>query len=194
MKGCRALTNDELEKVSLYFNGRSDTNGLRDYALFYLALYIGARISEVLSIKVSDVVQYGIVSDEVYLAKSVMKGKREGRRCPLNEKCKEVLTLYIKQKQMEKEMFLFPNVGGDGSICRMTAHRIFKKVYKGCKLTGKLACHTTRKTFAMKVSDLCDRNILDVQLAMGHKNVDSTVKYVNPNQDKVEKALKKLEF
>jgi integrase len=55
MKGCRALTPDEVARVSQAFRG---TYAARDRALFLLGVKTGYHISELPSLRVGDVWQH----------------------------------------------------------------------------------------------------------------------------------------
>ena len=57
----------------------------RDKALFILGLKTGLRVSELLSLKVGDVYQYGRLADMVYVERKHMKKKLEGRAIPLQQ-------------------------------------------------------------------------------------------------------------
>ena len=56
MKGCRALTADEVARVSQAFRG---TSAECDRALFILGIKTGFRISELCQLRVGDVWQHG---------------------------------------------------------------------------------------------------------------------------------------
>ena len=62
MAGCRPLTDEEINLVRNSFTGRF---AARNLAAFEFGIRTGFRISEVLSIKVSDVEQHGKVLDTV---------------------------------------------------------------------------------------------------------------------------------
>ena len=197
MKGCRPLTDDEIERIKKYFNERKDKFALRDFTLFFFALHTGFRISELLSVRVQDIYRYNRVIEEVYLKRMNTKGKHEGRRMLLNEKIRFILTQYITQYDLDKkgdDVFLFPNPSLTFPISTRHARRIFEHAYVSCELTGKLSCHTTRKTFAQKISVLCDRNIVDVQQALGHRNITSTTSYIDFSREKVDSALTDITF
>ena len=58
MRGCRPPTEPEVEAALACLEGE---NGARDRALFLLGVRSGFRISEILSLRVRDVVQAGRV-------------------------------------------------------------------------------------------------------------------------------------
>jgi site-specific recombinase XerD len=62
MKGCRPLTDNEVQVISRSFGG---TFGKRNKALFVVGYRTGFRISELLSLRVGDVQQHGKVVDQV---------------------------------------------------------------------------------------------------------------------------------
>jgi integrase len=75
MIGSRPLTSEEVASVLKTFSG---AYAARDRALFILGLKSGFRISEMLSLRVSNVWKDGKVAEVVSVARKRMKG--EGRR------------------------------------------------------------------------------------------------------------------
>ena len=69
MKGCRPLTDEEIDLVLASFFGKYES---RDRALFLLGLKSGFRISEILSLKVKDVCRNGRMVDRVTVARGSM--------------------------------------------------------------------------------------------------------------------------
>jgi hypothetical protein len=82
--GMRDYTDEELELVRKSFGG---CYALRDRCYFEMALQMGLRMSETLSLTVGQVYQYGKVADEVSIERKHMKGgkagKASGRPIPL---------------------------------------------------------------------------------------------------------------
>jgi integrase len=76
MAGMRDYTDEELELVRKSFHGRY---ALRDHCFFGMALQMGLRVSEMLSIRVRQVYQYGRVVDEVSIDRKHMKGARPAK-------------------------------------------------------------------------------------------------------------------
>ena len=77
MIGSRPLTSEEVASVLKTFSG---AYAARDRALFILGLKSGFRISEMLSLRVSDVWKDGKVVEAVSVARKRMKGKVGARR------------------------------------------------------------------------------------------------------------------
>lgn len=205
MKGCRALTDEEIDQLKKYFDERlnnpSDSVALRDKTLIFLSMYIGTRISETLSIKIGDVWRFGKVTDEVYIKREQMKGRREGRRCPLNSGARELLHHYLTHYKLDRleelqvrNYPLFTGRGREDALGVRQATRIFQLAFMGCEFTGKLATHTSRKVFARKVYEAVDKNIVDLQQAMGHKEISSTVHYISSDNKAVGTAIDNLKL
>jgi hypothetical protein len=71
MAGMRDYTDDKLALVRKSFSGRY---ALCDRCFFEMALQMGLRVSEMLSLSVGQVYQYGKVVEEVSIERKYMKG------------------------------------------------------------------------------------------------------------------------
>ena len=113
MKGCRALTDDEVTLVSQSFSG---TYAARDKALFVLGVKSGFRISELLSLTVGDVWQHGQFVDRVAVRRRHMEGKIQGRSVILHSEAKGALAPWLMAMQRRGEVTpdtcLFPSRKG----------------------------------------------------------------------------------
>jgi integrase/recombinase XerD len=196
--GCRSLSDEEVTKLKKYFFERTDKLALRDYTILFFSLYTGFRISETLSLKVSDVWNGTVVLESVYLKRSHMKGKWQGRNVIMSERCKTLLSNYIHHYDLQVGEYLFPNNRSDPeeryNITSRQAERIFKKAFAECQLTGMLSTHTSRKTFAEKCYEKLDRNLMDLSTAMGHKSISATAHYIKTNNKKIQDVVKNLDF
>jgi site-specific recombinase XerD len=197
MKGCRPLTDAEITEVLQSFAGRY---ALRDKALFVLGMRSGFRISELLSLRVQDVYQHGRMADYVMVARRHMKKKTESCGVPLHPQAKEALAAWLTvlegylqgEFKLDTPLFCSRVRAPDGSrrsISREQAWRILKTIYQDCELPGPLATHTLRKTFALKMWLGLDRDILRVQRALGHRNLNSTICYLSFKDEEVWQAI-----
>lgn len=183
MKGARPFTEEEVERVS------KELGSLRDKALWMLGVKSGLRISELLSLKIQDVMEHGQVGSCVTVSKKNTKGKVESRNIPLTGSAKEALKEYLQSIQFTLDQPLFKSNKSDQAITRMQAHRILKNAFNGLRLQGKCATHSMRKTYAHKVHKALGGKIEMTQIAMGHKSLSSTAKYIQVNREEVEKAI-----
>jgi integrase len=177
MHGSRPLTDLEIEVVL------SNLKNLRDRTLMIVGLKTGFRISELLSLTVENVTQYGKVANQITVARSNMKGKHSSRTVPLHPQAKKALEDYLLTLgSYDLKTRLFP-------ICRQHASRILKGATTAAKLEGKVSTHSFRKSFCAKVHKALGENIFKTQIAMGHASPASTVHYLSFNQAEIEKAI-----
>lgn len=159
----------------------SELKNNRDKCLFILGLKTGFRISEILSIKASDVTQYGKIRDSITVSRSSMKGKLSSRNVILHPDAKKALEAMVVLT-MDKDQKLFP-------VGRMQAHRILKEAAQRAKIEGKVSSHSMRKSFAKKVYHALGKDLVNTQRAMGHKSIQSTISYLSFEEDKINQAI-----
>jgi integrase len=185
MKGCRPLTTGEIAEVSKAFSGPF---AARDKALFIVGTQTGFRISELLSLKVGDIYQYGKISDMVSVSRAHMKKKVAGRTMVLNIKAKEALRPWLKQLEKmgrlhpNTPLFLSKKLDADGklkAISRVQAWRVLDMAYKACELAGKTGTHSMRKSFADRLYSHFKGDIAKIAKGLGHKNINSTMSYLS---------------
>jgi site-specific recombinase XerD len=199
MAGMRDYSDEEIELVRKSFGGRY---ALRDRCYFEMALQMGLRVSEMLSIRVGQVYQYGRVVDDVSIDRKHMKGgkagKASGRTLPVFAPTKPHILAWLKRlATMLKEkdvkdlnpacpLFLSRVRNPDGSrraIARETAWRIIKAIARDNELPGAVGTHSTRKTLARKAM-AWSKDIRVVQKILGHKSLQSTECYLRSLTDR----------
>jgi len=192
MKGCRPLTDQEVEDIMRSFAG---PYAARDKAIFTLGRYTGERISAILKLKVGDVVQAGKLMDHVVYRRANRKGKTEGRIVALHPRAKEALTAWINQLAkgsiLVADDYVFRSRKGiNRPVSRVQYHKVLKDAVEVNGLTGKVATHSMRKTFADRMYNALDHDIYRLQKAMGHKNINSTGQYLSFNEAEIESAIR----
>ncbi|OBQ46225.1 tyrosine-type recombinase/integrase [Halodesulfovibrio spirochaetisodalis] len=189
MKGCRPLSVEEVQQVASSFTGY---DAQRDRTLFILGVMSGFRISELLSLRVRDVVQNKRVRAEVEVLRRNMKGKHESRQVFMNPQAQEAVLalIYVMQKRgvWNHDSYLFKSRQGKNSpITRVRAYQILSRAFGMCGLSGKLGTHSMRKTFGNNVYehmlDLVAQGVgvdayRETAKALGHKSVGSTESYL----------------
>lgn len=176
MNGSRPLEDFEVKLMIQNLSGK------RNIALWIFGLKAGYRISELLSLKVENVVQYNKIKDSVTVTRANMKGKHRSRSVVLHEEIKKAL-VDMGVLTMEPSKKLFP-------ISRVQAHRIIKKAVIKSKLEGKISSHTMRKTFCKKIYHALKKDLVATQKAMGHASVGSTISYLSFEQSEIDDAIK----
>jgi len=194
MKGCRALTDSEIEIMLRSFKGK---NALRDKALFIFGIKEGYRISEILSVKVRDVFKGEKVLDSITVKRANMKGKLEGRTLVLHPDVKKALSDWLlvlsKEEGFSPDMYLFRSrKGGNRPISRVQAFRILKEKFSENNMTGNLGTHSLRKSFCAKVYEKLGHDLVSTQKATGHRNIQSLISYLSFDEEKVKEAILSL--
>ena len=188
MKGCRPLSEEEVTAVLNSFTG---TCAKRDRALFVLGLKTGFRISELLSLRVKDVVHGSRLADRVAVARRSMKGKVEGRAVVLHPDAKEALGAWLQERgeAAKPDSFLFASRKGQRPISRVQAWRILDAAFAAAGVEGQTGTHSMRKTFAGRVYDALGEDIFRLQQALGHRSINSTTAYLSFREEDVDAAI-----
>lgn len=191
MKGCRPLSETEVEAVLSAFSG---PYAARDRALFLLGVKSGFRISELLSLRLLDVMRAGRLLDRVTVARRHMKKKLEGRTVLLHPDAKDALAVWIEQLRalgyMTSDTFVFQSrKGRNAAMSRIQAYRILQDAYERAGIAGHTGTHSMRKTFANNVHERLGRDLLKTQKALGHRNINSTVSYLSFREEEIDEAI-----
>ena len=195
MKGCRPLDTNEIIKISKQFDG---TFEVRNRSLFMLGVSVGGRISELLSLRIEDVWQNGQTVSDLLFQKRVVKGKETARMIPVNADGQQAICELIRWHvecygKLSPSRPLFMSRQGGEALSRSHAHRILEAAFRKAGLNGKLATHSLRKTFAQRCFDACG-DIYQVSELLGHKNVETTKRYIGISYTKLQQTVKDIEI
>jgi integrase len=192
----RALTRKEVTQIL------DSTSSLRDKALLTFGFNCGYRISEILSLKISDVVTTianGVlkVKSVIVVGKENMKGKRKARAIRLNSTAQQAVkalakSLIEKGLTLSDPLFGGRKKRGKTAITRITAWRIIKAL--ALKVFGddtQIGTHSMRKSFATHLY-LATSDIYRVSASLGHSFVSTTERYIKDSLSMI--SLENLEF
>ena len=155
--------------------------GIRNRALIELLFATGARISELINLKVNDL---DLTKREV---KVLGKGNKE-RICYFNSYSETFLKLYLEESRPillknKKSDYLFINHIG-GNLTDRGVRTILDNLIKKACLNTKITPHTFRHTFAtMLLNEGCD--LKSVQELLGHVNLSTTSIYTHITNDRI---------
>ena len=194
MKGCRAITRDEVRSLVALKGVKS-----RDKALFTLQMNTGLRIGEVLSLSLKDVCnKFGNVYGSFEL-KSKNTKTRHGGSITLNSTARKTLQIHCKKmiaQGFNLDCAVFTgNQGKYGkSICRQRASQIYKALFAMAEIAGgKLNTHSFRKTFIGNIYDKT-KDLLLCKTLLRHANIASTLSYLESAMSSVRNAVLELDF
>jgi integrase/recombinase XerD len=158
-------------------------NDKRAVAIFYTLYFTGARVSEMLQLKVDDVKQDAIL----------IKGKGDRYRYLfITEELRGYITDYIRGMETEANQLLFINSTNKKPMDRQSVHNLIKK-YAGLskiKLSHAHA-HNFRHLYCLRLIEE-GIGIEDIAQLAGHKNINTTMIYMRKPKSELMKALKRL--
>ena len=147
----------------------------RDYFLFVLGINCGLRISDMLQLKVGDV----LGKEHIQL--------REGK----TDKYKRFRTLQeeisLYTAFMVEEEYLFPSRKGVKPITRVQAYRILNDAAKQVG-QEEIGTHTQRKTFGYHFYKKT-KDVAMMQDIFNHSAPIVTKRYIGISQDEIDKAI-----
>src|SRR5690625_1098992 len=168
------LNMEEVETL-LEYDG-SEPLDLRNKAMLELIYATGLRVSEMISLKVTDVqLMMGFV-------RCLGKGEKE-RIIPLGDLAKEALEIYIEQarpiliKRNPDESILFVNRLGK-PLSRQGFWKILKTIAKEVGLSKDITPHTLRHSFATHLLEN-GADLRAVQEMLGHADISTTQIYTH---------------
>ncbi len=177
----------EEETIRLLAQAKGDSpKSLRDRAMMELLYATGIRVSELVSLKISDVnlqMEYINCKD----------GGRE-RIIPFGSVAAQALEMYLYKGREallsdEDSDFLFTNCSGQ-AMSRQGFWKLIKAYGKKAGITGELTPHTLRHSFAVHlVSNGADLH--SVQEMLGHADISTTQMYVQMGQKRMREVYAK---
>lgn len=174
------LTEQEVRLI-LRLPSSENVLGLRDKAMLEFLYSTGARVSEMVSCKISDVDLIGGV------VKVKGKGRKE-RLLPLGEPALVSLKRYLDQRT-DKNQALFINKRGSRLTDRGVRDIIYRYIKKGA-LSLRISPHVFRHSFA---THLLNRgaDLRSVQELLGHSSISTTQVYTHLTVDSLKSVYQK---
>lgn len=175
-----------LDECQALLNSANGKNCKRDYAILLLFLNCGMRLSELVSINLSDV-------DNDYMT-ITGKGNKQ-RSIYLNENCKEAINDYLKNERK------FDNLTDDGRralflssrgsrISRRMVQYVVENHLKAAGLGDKqYSTHKLRHTAATLMHKYGGVDVRVLQEVLGHENLGTTQIYTHIDSDQIKQAV-----
>lgn len=170
MIGCKPLSTSEITSMNSVMDRQ------RDKMLLLLGTSTGFRISELLSIKIADLLESnGDIKSALTVARRFMKGQHKSRSIPLSKHLQVELSNYIKDVKSQEYLFASRQAP---QMTRTQAWRVLSNAAKDAGVIGKVGSHSLRKTMAKRIFEASGKNLVVTQKALGHSNINSTVSYM----------------
>jgi integrase/recombinase XerD len=161
---------------------------LRDYALFLVLLNTGLRVSELLSVEIS---QY----DGKHLKEVRRKGRKVSRSVFLPKDAREALDNYLEETRGSESGPLFSTKNGP-ALTRQNAHIVLKAIaaQANARLPAEekihLSAHVLRHTMLRRIAE--EHGLAYAMELSGHTSSQYIWRYVKPTDEQKEKALENL--
>lgn len=173
------LTYNEIEKI-INQPDESKKFGLRDKAMLEVMYSCGLRISELISLRETDLIfQEGLIR---------VIGKRDKERVvPLGSKAIEIIDKYIKNERIHLSKgknsggVLFLNKNGK-PLSRMGVWKILRKYCLRADIKKDVSPHTFRHSFATHLLE-GGANPREVQEMLGHSDISTTQIYTHIDRE-----------
>jgi site-specific recombinase XerD len=152
------------------------TTSLKYRTLFQLVYATGLRLSEVTSLKLTDL-------DRVRRLITIRGGKgRKDRIVMLTDKLEAVINTYLTQYQ--PRVYLFENVENQEPLVNRTVQQMYSDVVQFAGITKRGGIHTLRHSFATHLLE-SGTDIRYIQQLLGHESILTTMRYTHVTADKI---------
>lgn len=178
----------QLKSLADYFLSRGQ---LRNYVLIIMGTYTALRISDLLRLRWSDV--YDCKRQELRTHVSLSEQKTgKTKTIALNKQVLNALRLYFPHRRGD---YIFANNRKEAkAISRVQAWRIIHAAAAAVGMTGKIACHSLRKTWgyhAWTSKAVSPVVIMDIY---NHSSYRVTKRYLGVVQDDLDAAYLGMEL
>lgn len=168
----------------------STLQGLSDRTVLHFLFYTGARVSEAINVRVSDLSEI----DDIPVVHIRGKGDKL-RTVPLHPRLNHLLKklVSLRGKSGEEPVFTATQRGTSTPLTRKSVYSLLKKTISELGLSKNRSPHSSRRTV---ISNLLEAGtaIEDVAQLVGHSDVNTTVRYKVRRQKIEEHALLTLNY
>jgi len=162
----------------------------RDYTMIRMAIFTGLRNSELLGLTIEDIRPFGAVTRVLELPARIAKNKKS-RSIPLRSEIQQELSHFLEWKALKGEpMNDWSPLFVSQKTHRRLSPRDFQRIVKQLAITAihrKIHPHVLRHTFATKAMRMAPTPV--VKELLGHKSLQSTMRYVHPNSDDLTRCV-----
>ena len=165
---------------------------LRNELLFVLGIHTGLRISDLLALKVADVLTKKGVVDRLELRE---KKTKKTRSIVLSKKTCRLIERYldIERPGTRGEEPLFRSQKGGKAISRQHAYDILNKAARSVGITDRIGTHSLRKMFGYFAYKQ-GVDLAMIQKLLNHSSQTETLRYIGITQEQMDEVVLKLEF
>ena len=186
------LTTQEIDELFAYTSSKNTKEGIRNNAIFRILYSSGLRISECISLQMSDVLD----SNGKVQKKVIVTGKGNKERMVFFDKETQVALekyLLIREKYLpnKKNLFVFCSNAKLGHVSRESVFMNLRTVANMVNLSERLSPHKLRHSFATHLY----QNGMDLRLLqtlLGHSDISTTEIYTHIKADDIKNTVEKF--
>ncbi|BBM84481.1 site-specific integrase [Candidatus Uabimicrobium amorphum] len=158
-------------------------NSLRDYCMFVLGINSGLRISDLLNLRVENVItSKNKVKDRISIRE---KKTNKYKDFPIRDNARKSIEQYLQTRDYRTDEPLFVSRKKQGFLKRQRAYRIINDAAKSVGVQGKIGTHTLRKTLGYHAYQ-SGKDITIIQKLFNHSTPRETLDYIGITQDDVD--------
>ena len=192
-KQSKVLNDKQIELMTNYLSHKR--HGLRNKVIFLLSVKSGLRAVEIAMLKWSMIVNSdGNLGESINLTNEASKGK-SGRVIPLNKHLRlalsELLDLERITRGFDLDSSYVIRTERSNNTNSQAIVNMFQKWYREVGFVG-CSSHSGRRTFITNLSrkiGLVGGSLRDVQFLAGHKNLQTTQRYIDYDTESQKKVV-----
>jgi integrase/recombinase XerD len=191
MKQARLLKKDEFKRVLAIIDAHKYSE--RNRIIFYLSFYAGLRACEIASLCICDVVDgNNTVKTEIVLEACMTKGSERQR----------VMVSQVLQKELQRFVSSHSAAAAStkplvrsqkgGAFSPLTITQLFARFYAKAGIAGA-SSHSGRRQF---ITTLAEKqiNVRVIQALARHKHLNTTMRYIDINDVKLQNAVETVYY
>ena len=175
---------DILANMCLYLKENNNIN----YIMFIMGIYTGLRISDILKLRVKDVIDISNKTNKRKIKKQITLREQKTSKqkiIKINPILREALEEYVQDKEIY-EYIIKSRQGFNKPITRKRAYEILKELGDMFNVDC-LGCHSMRKTFGYHYYKQT-KDIALLQKIFNHSSPAITLAYIGIDQDRMDRA------
>ncbi|CAG2168433.1 unnamed protein product [Oppiella nova] len=182
----KILSIDEVKTLLNYCDHNKTASSIRLKAMVYLLYASGLRVSELITIKITDIL-INQSSDTI---------RKKERMTVINEKTIQTITEYlpirnnfINKKNIKSATYLFPSISNEGHMTRQNFAILLKQIAIKAGLNPEnISPHLLRHSFASHLLE-GGANLRVIQELLGHADISTTQIYTHVQINHLKKAM-----
>jgi len=166
---------------------RKTSDGLRDAAMLELLYATGLRVSELIHVKIED-----LVMDAGFL-RTIGKGSKE-RIVPFGDSAKDTIVAYIEHGRRDFDKHADPHLFLSNRGRPMSRQAFWMKIVRYARqagIAGHISPHVLRHSFATHLLEN-GADLRSVQMMLGHTDISTTQIYTHVSRARLQKMYEQF--